>query len=144
MTRQSWVMFLCLFVLFGGLIVICTRLELDDALTAAICAMRACCLVLATGLCVCLSLRRELNAKPEAERIIVSLNAIEYGSDKPECPCVICLVDFEPAVRVVQLEKCQHVFHLECIAAWVTRKAECPACRAPLTTTRAAPAVLLV
>ncbi|KNC50112.1 esterase/lipase [Thecamonas trahens ATCC 50062] len=52
-------------------------------------------------------------------------------ADAPDT-CVICLedlVDGEPSRRL----PCSHVFHADCIAEWVARKAECPTCRGALS-----------
>eukprot|EP00450_Noctiluca_scintillans_P016083 CAMPEP_0194517672 /NCGR_PEP_ID=MMETSP0253-20130528/50906_1 /TAXON_ID=2966 /ORGANISM="Noctiluca scintillans" /LENGTH=508 /DNA_ID=CAMNT_0039361665 /DNA_START=51 /DNA_END=1577 /DNA_ORIENTATION=- len=46
--------------------------------------------------------------------------------------CGVCLADFEPTTQVAQLP-CQHAFHPQCIAKWLTQcKNACPLCSAPI------------
>ncbi|KPI42889.1 putative RING finger protein [Cyphellophora attinorum] len=44
--------------------------------------------------------------------------------------CLICLCDYEANTEVRQLNKCQHVYHRECIDEWLTTgRNNCPMCR---------------
>jgi len=46
--------------------------------------------------------------------------------------CGVCLADFEHTTQVAQLP-CQHAFHPQCIAKWLTQcKNACPLCSAPI------------
>jgi len=44
--------------------------------------------------------------------------------------CLICLCDYEISEEIRQLNKCQHVYHRECIDEWLlTGRNACPLCR---------------
>ena len=42
--------------------------------------------------------------------------------------CVICLSDFRPGVGVRRLA-CLHLFHTQCVDAWLLNNRVCPVCR---------------
>ena len=42
--------------------------------------------------------------------------------------CVICLADFEPGESITTLP-CVHMFHTECIKAWLKSNNHCPVCK---------------
>lgn len=46
--------------------------------------------------------------------------------------CPICLVDFVEGEMVRVLPECSHIFHINCIDAWVVSRPSCPSCRQPL------------
>lgn len=46
--------------------------------------------------------------------------------------CAICLFALDDGEECVRLPACSHKFHKQCIARWVLRVANCPACRANL------------
>ena len=61
----------------------------------------------------------------------------ELPSDVENEPCPICLNEMvskpteqedkeEEWVEVVQIKKCGHYFHKECISSWVATKIACP------------------
>ncbi|MBA0860787.1 hypothetical protein Goshw_021267 [Gossypium schwendimanii] len=47
--------------------------------------------------------------------------------------CAVCLSEFEDDEKLRFLPKCSHVFHLQCIDAWLAYHVTCPVCRAKLT-----------
>ncbi|KAF5204005.1 E3 ubiquitin-protein ligase atl6-like [Thalictrum thalictroides] len=47
--------------------------------------------------------------------------------------CAVCLNEFEDDETLRLLPKCDHVFHPECIDAWLASHVTCPVCRANLT-----------
>ncbi|KAK8944899.1 RING-H2 finger protein ATL1 [Platanthera zijinensis] len=55
-----------------------------------------------------------------------------------ECP--VCLNEFKEEERVRQLPNCLHVFHIDCIDAWLSMHANCPLCRSEITSTPLMPA----
>ncbi|KAF6151017.1 hypothetical protein GIB67_016495 [Kingdonia uniflora] len=46
--------------------------------------------------------------------------------------CAVCLNEFEDNETLRLLPKCDHVFHPECIDAWLVSHTTCPVCRANL------------
>ena len=60
---------------------------------------------------------------------------VENYKEDPDLPedekkvCSICDCDLQTGEQVNILE-CTHVFHCECIGAWLKVKANCPNCRA--------------
>ncbi|XP_043708219.1 E3 ubiquitin-protein ligase ATL31-like [Telopea speciosissima] len=46
--------------------------------------------------------------------------------------CAVCLNEFEDDEMIRLLPKCDHVFHPECIDAWLSNRTTCPVCRADL------------
>eukprot|EP00934_Nitzschia_sp_Nitz4_P006147 Nitzschia sp. Nitz4//scaffold28_size193895//23413//24537//NITZ4_001626-RA/size193895-processed-gene-0.6-mRNA-1//1//CDS//3329545865//6137//frame0 len=43
--------------------------------------------------------------------------------------CTICLGTLEDGDRVGSLEKCNHIFHAECLKHWLQRRNACPLCK---------------
>lgn len=46
--------------------------------------------------------------------------------------CAVCLNEFEESETLRLIPKCDHVFHPECIDAWLESHVTCPVCRANL------------
>lgn len=46
--------------------------------------------------------------------------------------CVICQQDWEAGATVVELKRCSHRVHADCIAQWLMRRDNCPTCRTRL------------
>ncbi|KAI3798614.1 hypothetical protein L1987_33891 [Smallanthus sonchifolius] len=49
--------------------------------------------------------------------------------------CAVCISEFADDERLRFLPKCHHVFHPECIDAWLASHTTCPVCRADVTVT---------
>lgn len=47
--------------------------------------------------------------------------------------CAVCLNEFEDEENLRLIPKCDHVFHPECIDAWLENHVTCPVCRANLS-----------
>ncbi|XVF15262.1 hypothetical protein REPUB_Repub09cG0135900 [Reevesia pubescens] len=47
--------------------------------------------------------------------------------------CAVCLSEFEDDETLRLIPKCSHVFHPDCIDAWLAYHVTCPLCRAKLT-----------
>ncbi|XP_074588200.1 E3 ubiquitin-protein ligase ATL6-like [Curcuma longa] len=47
--------------------------------------------------------------------------------------CAVCLCEFEDDEELRLLPHCNHVFHPDCIGAWLAAHITCPVCRANLT-----------
>ena len=133
--KAPWLMYVFMLWVAIGLAVMCVRLQLGDHLMAIICASVTAGLIIATALCVFLSVRRDGLSessiqKTKKQKITVMLKAHNYECEKVEDPvtCHICLTDLERDEKVVALE-CGHLFHVDCATSWVKRVAQCPACR---------------
>nr|GEV40571.1 E3 ubiquitin-protein ligase ATL6-like [Tanacetum cinerariifolium] len=46
--------------------------------------------------------------------------------------CAVCLNEFEDEETIRLIPKCDHVFHAECIDAWLENHVTCPVCRSDL------------
>ncbi|KAH9450776.1 hypothetical protein Pst134EB_018291 [Puccinia striiformis f. sp. tritici] len=46
--------------------------------------------------------------------------------------CAVCLAEYERGEQLLQLEKCQHLFHQPCIEEWLKFRGTCPMCRSAL------------
>lgn len=53
----------------------------------------------------------------------------EHKIGKGALECAICLNEFEDEDTIRLLPKCDHVFHQECIDAWLATHVTCPVCR---------------
>ncbi|GAB2232134.1 hypothetical protein Droror1_Dr00011156 [Drosera rotundifolia] len=56
----------------------------------------------------------------------------QLKSGKGPLECAVCLNEFEDEEILKLLPKCNHVFHPECIDAWLANHTTCPVCRANL------------
>ena len=52
----------------------------------------------------------------------------EYGENKTEEKCMICLETFEEKDIVGNID-CNHVFHINCLQEWGKRNPKCPLCK---------------
>ncbi|KAJ3704924.1 hypothetical protein LUZ61_008629 [Rhynchospora tenuis] len=57
----------------------------------------------------------------------------EHKMGKGALECAVCLSEFEDDEKLKLLPKCSHVFHPDCIDAWLVGHATCPVCRYNLT-----------
>lgn len=60
-----------------------------------------------------------------------SVKDLKIGKGTLEC--AVCLSEFEDEETLRLLPKCDHVFHPNCIDAWLAFHTTCPVCRANLT-----------
>lgn len=75
---------------------------------------------------VCLPVSRFQDLKPNSN----CSRSGRSGEVLVEEVCSICLVEFDEEDLVSQLQKCGHVFHMNCIEKWVDRDHfTCPLCR---------------
>jgi hypothetical protein len=141
MRKAPWLVYVFIFLVATGIAVMCIRFKLGDDMTAIIVAVLTCTLILSTGVCLWFSLRSgnpHLSSeavaaakKKKKKRITVTLKAHYHENNSDETStlvCPICLVDIVKGDRLVKLE-CDHLFHVGCISSWISRKAQCPACR---------------
>lgn len=57
----------------------------------------------------------------------------DHHIGKGSLECAVCLNEFEDDEMLRLIPKCDHVFHPECIDAWLQSHVTCPVCRADLT-----------
>ncbi|KAL8540774.1 hypothetical protein ACS0TY_002118 [Phlomoides rotata] len=57
----------------------------------------------------------------------------DHQIGKGALECAVCLNEFEENETLRLLPKCDHVFHPECIDAWLESHVTCPVCRANLS-----------
>ncbi|KAG5240664.1 RING-H2 finger protein [Salix suchowensis] len=55
------------------------------------------------------------------------------------CECAVCLNEFQEAEKLRNLPNCNHVFHIDCIDVWLQSNANCPLCRASISSTTGFP-----
>ncbi|XP_016446737.1 E3 ubiquitin-protein ligase ATL31-like [Nicotiana tabacum] len=58
----------------------------------------------------------------------------DHHIGKGALECAVCLNEFEEDETLRLIPKCDHVFHPECIDAWLKSHVTCPVCRADLST----------
>lgn len=59
--------------------------------------------------------------------------AIHNASSQDGEACAVCLSEFEKGVDILQLPRCNHVFHRECVHKWLDhQQTTCPMCRCSL------------
>ncbi|CAI9768973.1 unnamed protein product [Fraxinus pennsylvanica] len=56
----------------------------------------------------------------------------DHKIGKGSLECAVCLNEFEDDETLRLIPKCDHVFHPECIDAWLESHSTCPVCRANL------------
>ena len=54
--------------------------------------------------------------------------SVAEASESSDCP--VCLEDDDSRADIVRLTRCEHTFHIDCIAPWLQRHKTCPKCRA--------------
>ncbi|XP_007018124.2 PREDICTED: RING-H2 finger protein ATL11 [Theobroma cacao] len=59
-----------------------------------------------------------------------TVKGLKIGNDTLEC--AVCLNEFEDDETLRLIPKCSHVFHPDCIDAWLLSHSTCPVCRANL------------
>ncbi|XP_028806236.1 E3 ubiquitin-protein ligase ATL6 [Neltuma alba] len=59
-----------------------------------------------------------------------AVKQLRFGSATPDC--AVCLAEFDHHDKLRLLPKCNHVFHSECIDAWLASHVTCPVCRTRL------------
>ncbi|KAK8712557.1 hypothetical protein V6N13_147794 [Hibiscus sabdariffa] len=64
--------------------------------------------------------------------IMVYSEVKDHKIGKGALECAVCLNEFEDDETLRLIPKCDHVFHPECIDAWLSSHTTCPVCRADL------------
>ncbi|KAK8966467.1 E3 ubiquitin-protein ligase ATL31 [Platanthera guangdongensis] len=76
--------------------------------------------------------RRQRGLDPailETFPLLVYSEVKEHKIGKGALECAICLNEFEDDDTIRLLPKCDHVFHQDCIDAWLSKHVTCPVCR---------------
>ncbi|CAL9211499.1 E3 ubiquitin-protein ligase ATL31-like [Musa acuminata AAA Group] len=79
--------------------------------------------------------RRQQGLKPEVLQTFPTLIYAEVKglkAGKGALECAVCLSEFEDDEELRLLPRCSHVFHTDCIDAWLASHVTCPVCRANL------------
>ncbi|CAL9105511.1 unnamed protein product [Musa textilis] len=79
--------------------------------------------------------RRQQGLKPEVLQTFPTLKYAEVKglkAGKGALECAVCLSEFEDDEELRLLPRCSHVFHPDCIDAWLASHVTCPVCRANL------------
>ncbi|XP_019187776.1 PREDICTED: E3 ubiquitin-protein ligase ATL31 [Ipomoea nil] len=85
-----------------------------------------------------LSMRRRAAARGLDASVIETFPTFTYAEVKEHqigkgvLECAVCLNEFEDDETLRLIPKCDHVFHPECIDAWLEAHVTCPVCRANL------------
>lgn len=66
---------------------------------------------------------------PASAESIEALVAESFKAAVDVEECVVCLEKMSPGVSIVILLPCSHIFHSECIVAWLRNSHVCPLCR---------------
>ncbi|CAI0398050.1 unnamed protein product [Linum tenue] len=67
---------------------------------------------------------------PEVVRSLPAYCYRKGGEGKYDlAECAICLGEFEEEAAVKMIPVCQHVFHAQCVDAWLNAHVNCPLCR---------------
>ncbi|KAG8053016.1 hypothetical protein GUJ93_ZPchr0001g30131 [Zizania palustris] len=80
---------------------------------------------------------------------IAALPTFAYEGRREEEPaqapaaldCAVCLGQVESGEKVRRLPKCAHMFHADCVDAWLRAHSTCPICRAAVEGPATAPTV---
>ena len=83
---------------------------------------------------------RNEGRNPANEELIASVKSFEMTQKQIDklckegnSDCPICMAPWELPAIVKKLPDCTHIFHAECIDAWLRQNSNCPVCRAPVT-----------
>ncbi|XP_073029231.1 E3 ubiquitin-protein ligase ATL31-like [Primulina eburnea] len=82
--------------------------------------------------------RRAAAARGLEESVLETFPTFSYAEVKDHkigkgaLECAVCLNEFEENETLRLIPKCDHVFHPECIDAWLESHVTCPVCRANL------------
>ncbi|KAG8045673.1 hypothetical protein GUJ93_ZPchr0008g12422 [Zizania palustris] len=75
--------------------------------------------------------RRGLDASALAELPVTAYRkGGGEGSKSGAADCAVCLSELADGDKVRRLPNCGHVFHVECVDAWLRSRTTCPLCRA--------------
>lgn len=61
--------------------------------------------------------------------ILKDICTIEYSKNHKFDSCIICFTELNPQEKVIELPKCQHIYHYECLEPWIKKNNKCPICK---------------
>lgn len=63
------------------------------------------------------------------ESVIRKIPIFQFKKEGERCECAVCLNEFNQDEKLRRIPNCSHVFHIDCIDAWLQNNANCPLCR---------------
>ncbi|KAL1084298.1 hypothetical protein V6Z11_D09G255100 [Gossypium hirsutum] len=63
------------------------------------------------------------------ESVIRKIPIFQFKNEGESCECAVCLNEFNQDEKLRIIPNCSHVFHIDCIDAWLQNNANCPLCR---------------
>lgn len=70
--------------------------------------------------------------KPPREFNLIKKLPIDAEINNAEIVCPICLNEYKEGAELSETPACHHLFHKECLDAWLKKHANCPFCRTEL------------
>ncbi|CAA2995163.1 RING-H2 finger ATL51-like [Olea europaea subsp. europaea] len=86
--------------------------------------------------------QRQVTSNGLDEALIKTITVFKYNKSDgliEGTECSVCLSEFEENESLRLLPKCSHAFHLPCVDTWLKFHANCPLCRANVTSTNPVP-----
>ncbi|CAL4965988.1 unnamed protein product [Urochloa decumbens] len=68
--------------------------------------------------------------QPDDGEVPSSASAASTSGSAAATECAVCLSELADGEKVRALPSCGHVFHVECVDAWLRSRTTCPVCRA--------------
>ena len=59
---------------------------------------------------------------------------VQLTTDQKQQHCLICHCEYVSTDKILEINKCQHIFHVDCIEQWFEYSKACPICREPFQT----------
>lgn len=61
--------------------------------------------------------------------VLKDLCTIKFEKGHKFETCIICFTELEEKESVIELPKCKHIYHYECLEPWVKKNNKCPICK---------------
>ncbi|KAM0874325.1 hypothetical protein ACQ4PT_037487 [Festuca glaucescens] len=73
--------------------------------------------------------RRGLDASAMSALPVTAYRKESASTGGAGADCAVCLSEFADGEKVRELPNCGHMFHVECVDAWLRTRTTCPLCR---------------